>query len=165
MLSTLWSILTLVRPSRNIVVPLVYLILARMLLFFEKLKFAIKDVIISHSTFDGHSTFSVQATRVQASKVQASRFQAFRLSKSKSIDYKNRVQVFRHAYYFNVTTQRLNCLYKFHRFLLTSLPKLLFPAPLIKIHQRSLIFIEVNSVWLHPKTKYSPCCCVFPVFR
>ena len=57
---------------------------------------------------------------------------------------------------FTVKTQRSNCLYKFHRFLSTPVPKIRFLAPLIKIHHISLIFNHVNSVLLHGKTKHRP---------
>ena len=52
--------------------------------------------------------------------------------------------------------QRLNCLYKFHKFLSTPVLKRRFLVLLIKIHHKSLIFIQVTSVLLHRKAKRFP---------
>ena len=107
-----------------------------MLLCFEKLKPTVKDIIISDCTFDG---------KMQLSLKQASRFQTSRSPES--------LRKFQNC---NVKTQILNCLYKFHRFLSTAVPKIRFLAPLIQIHHRGFIFIHVNSVLLHRKTKHPP---------
>ena len=58
--------------------------------------------------------------------------------------------------FLTLKTQILNYLYKFRRFLSTPVPKIRFLASLIKIHYISLIFIHVNSVLLHSKTKRHP---------
>ena len=154
MLNTLRSILRFSERFYKHCNPFVYQILARMLSFFEKLKPAIKDVMISDCSFYCKmQILYFLCPSVLLSQDELSRVQAYRLcEKTPAFP----VCLLRKLKNFNAKTQISNCLYKFRRLLSTPVPKLRFLASLIKIHYISLIFIHVNSVLLHGKTKRPP---------
>ena len=100
MLNTLRSILRFSATFKKHCNPLVDQILARMHSFFEKLKPAVTDIMISDCSFDGKMQIlifwvrSVLLSQDEASRVEASKFQTFRLPESKRIHYTRRVQLF-----------------------------------------------------------------------
>ena len=147
--------------------------------FFEKLKPAITDIMISDCSFDGKMQiliFWVEAsfcpkTRRPESKRPNSKHSGgqspsvYTMREESSFSSRPIKKVLK---FWTLKTQILNYLYNFRRFLLTPVPKIRFLASLIKIHYISLIFIHVNSVLLHSKTKrhrpfYLQLC--FPTFR
>ena len=148
--------------------PLVYQILAGMRSFFEKLKPDIKNVIISDRIFDGKMQFldfwskrpfvpgrGIQSPNVQIASLQAPIVQAYRLRKDSSFSSMAIKKVLK----FLNKTQRLNWVYKFHRFLSMPVSKIRFLAPLIKNYHIRLVFIHVL---LQAKTKHLPSSICFP---
>ena len=167
MLNTLRSTLRFSATFQKHCNPLVYQILAREYSFFEKLKPAIKDIMISECRFNGKMqilSFWIKAsfcpkTRRPESKRPNSKYSG---GESPSVYTMQEDSIFssrpskKVLKFQTLNTQILNCLYNIRRFLSTPAPKIRFLASLIKIHYISLIFIHVNSVLLHSKTKRPP---------
>ena len=132
MLNTLRSILRFSGRFYKHCNPFVYQILARTLSFFEKLKPAIKDIMISDCSFYCKmQIFFFFGSKRPFSQDEVSRVQAYRLcEKTPAFP----VCPLRKLKNFNVKTRILNCLYKYRRLLSTPVPKLRFLAYLIKIH-------------------------------
>ena len=94
--------------------------------------------------------FCPKTRRLQSKRPNSRHSCAQSLSKCQSPRVREKALAFpvcplKKFYNCNVKAQILSCLYKFHRFLSTPLPKIQFLGPLIKIHYISLIFIHVNS--------------------
>ena len=132
--------------------------------FFEKLKPAITDIMISDCSFD--SKIQILIFWVQTSFCPNTRRPESKCPNSKHLGGQSpNVYIMREESSFyskpikkvlkfwTLKTQILNYFYKFRRFLSTPVPKTQFLASLIKIHYISLIFVSVNSVFLHGKTK------------
>ena len=148
MLNSLRSTLTLVRRCRNIITSCLP-DSSKNAFVFEKLKPAIKDIIIHDCTFEGKMQFQcfgskrpeskrpifprpgVQSWSIQIPSIQVPIVQVYRLCEQSPAFP---VCPLRKFYNFNVKKQRLNYFYKFHRFLLTHVLKRRFLQSVTKFH-------------------------------